>query len=813
MKSCFLYLTLFFYLFILHQSKAVGFDIGSFREAVKKIEKAQKKVEEIQRAIQERPISGEVVIDNDSKPWYFKMDWFDAAACSRIYYQVNGGKPVFLVEFAGSRPPVGAPIQTKNLKKGDRVRFIVKTHWYSRWYGPVSSLNPKFFRAFKKGKHFYYFQFEDAAGADMAYNDGAFFFYQEGEGAPPNRNVQIESYNAFRTASGFLLKGKIRAFTPGYVNSEIVIKGGDGEVKKQIDNSFNVKKPGEYGFEYQVDLPPALFYTSIWKVSLNGETDSRLRGLGECTPVREEENPQVEKKLLIYYPFDDCTAKDASGNGYNGTVVGAPACIKGVKGKALYFNASDRDNGCGKPGGDYVAIPKIGKVWSRGITICSWVKFENNRWFEKIVDLGRTFGENGGYNVVFGRLENTDRINLESWVNSDGVYNRTTGRLTYPGIVNGKWQFYCATVDNRTGKMRIYINGHLKAEKTGNSVVNVERNSNFIGHSNWCFNAPDFKGAIDQLRIYNFPLTPEKIAEIYREEVLGISQENSSFGSTEKNPFVFEGNIYYLPPGTDRLPDFNKLKPAGKIYSAILNVTPRNFSQGFPGITERFEWFAIDYRGRIYLPQNKTLTFSLLSDDGAKLIIDGKTVIDNDGIHPPIKKTGTVRLSKGFHSVEVQYFQGPRYQVALVLSLVKNGKEVPFDIREFAPAKFEENSCETKITMGSGILFDFNSYQLKPDAIKFLDTIYSVLSGMDYRKIVVEGHTDNIGSPEYNLKLSKERAQAVANYLIAKGIPKEKIAVIGYGKSKPLYPNDTEEHRAKNRRVEIKVLKRCERGK
>lgn len=799
---------------VLVPCSAFSFSIGDFGEAVKQIKKVQEQAKEIERAVKERPISGEIVIDDVSKPWFFKMEWFDAAACSRIYYQVNGGKPIFLVEFVGPRPPVGAPIPIEGLKKGDRVRFLVKTHWDGRWMGPVSSQDPRFFKAFKKGKHLYYFQFEDAAAADRAYNDGAFTFYQEGEGPTPNKNLRILSYEAFRQGSGFLLTGKVKVNTPGYVKSEIEIRDNHWNVERLIENGFKAEKPGTYAFKRLVQLSPAPFHTSFWRVSLNGEADSRIRGLGDCTPLaREGEIPQAERKLLIYYPFDDCTAKDASGNGYDGTVVGAPPCVGGVKGKALYFNASDRDNGCGKAGGDYIAVPKIGRVWSRGITICSWVKFEDNRWYEKIVDLGKTIGEKGGYNIVFGRLENSNRIDLESWVNSNGEHNRTAGRLTYPGIVNGKWQFYCATIDNRTGKMRIYINGQLKAEKIGNSVANVERESNFIGHSNWCFNDPDFKGAIDELRIYNYSLPPEKIKEIYRKEAPGNTPEGSSFGSAKENPFVFEGTIYAIPPGTDRLPNFSKLKPIGRIYSAVLNITPRDFSTGFPGVSNRFEWFAIDYRGKIFIPETRTYTFSLLSDDGAKLIIDGKTVIDNDGIHPPTKKTGSVKLTKGFHTVEVQYFQGPRYQVALVLSLVKNGREVPFDIREFAPAKIEESQYETKITMGSGILFDFNSYQLKPEAMKLLDTVYGLLSGMEYRKVVVEGHTDNVGSEKYNLKLSKERAQSVANYLIAKGIPKEKITVIGYGETKPLYPNDTPEHRAKNRRVEIKVLKKCDREK
>lgn len=285
--------------------------------------------------------------------------------------------------------------------------------------------------------------------------------------------------------------------------------------------------------------------------------------------------------------------------------------------------------------------------------------------------------------------------------------------------------------------------------------------------------------------------------------------EKGVFGSTKKNPFILVGTIYYLPEGTNKLPDFSKLKPVGKIYTSVLNITPRDFSQGFPGVTNRFEWFSIRYRGKIYIHKDGNYTFSLLSDDGAKLIIDGKVIIDNDGVHPPWEKTGTVYLKRGIHEIEVPYFQGPRWQVALVLYIIRNNKKEIFDMRKFAPVKMEEKGCEVNLTMTSAVLFDFNKYNLKPEARDVLDQVVDFLKSYQYRKVIVEGHTDSIGSESYNLKLSKKRAASVADYLIEKGVPAGKIKTVGYGESRPKYPNDTPEHRAKNRRVEIKVLKPC----
>jgi len=282
------------------------------------------------------------------------------------------------------------------------------------------------------------------------------------------------------------------------------------------------------------------------------------------------------------------------------------------------------------------------------------------------------------------------------------------------------------------------------------------------------------------------------------------------FGTSKKSIFSLKGDIYYLPNTTYNLPDFSRLKPIGKIFTNILNIPPRNFSEGFPGVSKRFEWFAIDYKGKFYVSKDRNIEFSLLSDDGSKLFIDGKCIIDNGGIHPPRKLKGKIFLKKGFHSIEVQYFQGPRYKVALVLSYVKEGKEVPFNMKDFIPLQIDETKCKINLKIGDKILFDFNKYNLKNSAKEVLSQILNELTHLNYKKIIIEGHTDSIGTNEYNLKLSKNRANSVADFFIKKGINRNKILTKGYGESKPIASNKTESGRAKNRRVEIKILKNCE---
>ena len=141
------------------------------------------------------------------------------------------------------------------------------------------------------------------------------------------------------------------------------------------------------------------------------------------------------------------------------------------------------------------------------------------------------------------------------------------------------------------------------------------------------------------------------------------------FGITVVDTLGLQGKIYNLRPGQKVLPNFGKMKPVGSIYTSSLNIPPRDFLQGFPGVTKRTEWFAIDYTGSFWVDTAGKYKFSLLSDDGSKLYIDKKLVIDNDGTHGALELYGAIVLKPGSHNIRVSYFQGPRTAVALVLKI------------------------------------------------------------------------------------------------------------------------------------------------
>ena len=168
---------------------------------------------------------------------------------------------------------------------------------------------------------------------------------------------------------------------------------------------------------------------------------------------------------------------------------------------------------------------------------------------------------------------------------------------------------------------------------------------------------------------------------------VSFAQESTpTFGTTVVIPSGLRGQVYHIGHNTKKLPDFRKRKPVGTIYTSSLDVPPQDFQQGFPGVTKRFEWFAIDYTGRFWIDDPGMYTFSLLSDDGSKLYIDDELVVDNDGLHPPEEKQGSLELAGGIHRIRVSYFQGPKFQVALQLKVASAGQALRiFSTDEFKP--------------------------------------------------------------------------------------------------------------------------------
>jgi hypothetical protein len=170
-----------------------------------------------------------------------------------------------------------------------------------------------------------------------------------------------------------------------------------------------------------------------------------------------------------------------------------------------------------------------------------------------------------------------------------------------------------------------------------------------------------------------------------------------SFGTMQPRTGTLCGDVYEIPKGSPRLPAFWNLDSVGSLYTEVVNVPHQQFwnTGGLPGLTRNTDWFAIDYHGMIWIKNPGQYDFELKVDDGARLYIDDQLVIDFDGLHLYDSMKGSILLSEGSHSVNLQYIQGPQNAVALVLLVKAPGESAwtPFDMRRFVPP--ETNATQT----------------------------------------------------------------------------------------------------------------------
>ena len=121
------------------------------------------------------------------------------------------------------------------------------------------------------------------------------------------------------------------------------------------------------------------------------------------------------------------------------------------------------------------------------------------------------------------------------------------------------------------------------------------------------------------------------------------------------------------------------------------------------------------------------------------------------------------------------------------------------------PDSVQVEPAQSEVITLSDVLFVFNQSELTPTAKSQLDALMSKFEDADVVSIKVVGHTDSVGSDAYNQALSERRASSVAEYLLSQGVAPNKVTSEGRGESQPIASNETEEGRAKNRRVELHI--------
>jgi outer membrane protein OmpA-like peptidoglycan-associated protein len=180
-------------------------------------------------------------------------------------------------------------------------------------------------------------------------------------------------------------------------------------------------------------------------------------------------------------------------------------------------------------------------------------------------------------------------------------------------------------------------------------------------------------------------------------------------------------------------------------------------------------------------PGNKKLY--MFFNDGK--VMKYKYVLDEDGI---------AFWLDGNKQLYATVLYTSRSQMAVV--------KLPEAVKE--PIAVKEQAA-TEIARLPIVHFDFDKYNIKKIYVPDLDQHVAYLSANPSSPVIVEGHTDSIGSDQYNQKLSERRATAVRQYLIEKGIASSRIQIVGYGEQRPIADNKTKEGRAINRRAEFEV--------
>jgi OOP family OmpA-OmpF porin len=142
----------------------------------------------------------------------------------------------------------------------------------------------------------------------------------------------------------------------------------------------------------------------------------------------------------------------------------------------------------------------------------------------------------------------------------------------------------------------------------------------------------------------------------------------------------------------------------------------------------------------------------------------------------------------------------------IVVILDSDGDGVPDNLDERPGTPNGANVNQFGYWVLENVLFDFKKYDIKPRFYGYLDQVAVVFEKNPSIKVQIQGNTDNIGTAANNIKISLKRAEAVMNYLIKKGVAKDRLSAKGYGFTRPIATNATAEGRALNRRVELRPI-------
>jgi fibro-slime domain-containing protein len=241
-----------------------------------------------------------------------------------------------------------------------------------------------------------------------------------------------------------------------------------------------------------------------------------------------------------------------------------------------------------------------------------------------------------------------------------------------------------------------------------------------------------------------------------------------------------------------------------RVEKIVNDRLPFRFPSFYPDGQQRDSPFfrAVHWRGTFTARADGVLGLTLGSDDDSWVYVDGKLVIDNGGVkdlnEAPYQITG---LAAGNHTIDVFYIDRKSTQAAIVLEstlplvAVAAGKSA---------AEMRAELLQYRRVSVYDLRFAFDSADLNEESLVTLAEIAKLLQEDTALRLGVEGHTDNVGAPAYNARLSQRRADAVKAHLVRTfNINPNRLETRGLGDTRPVADNVSEEGRARNRRVDF----------
>lgn len=305
----------------------------------------------------------------------------------------------------------------------------------------------------------------------------------------------------------------------------------------------------------------------------------------------------------------------------------------------------------------------------------------------------------------------------------------------------------------------------------------------------------------------------------------------------EKTPYYDErtGTLYFASNGWKSMGGFDIYKAEGGPSRYKINEDGTYVTNlGFP-INSTYDdmYFVLDPYGKPdgYLVSNRPGSYSVKNptccDDiwrvqfEPNIVVNG--VVINSKTQQPVRNVVVKMVNDAgdvdtFHSEDgrfrfygqrnhtyvlsgdKQYFTSKRAQFS-TMGMKREDLDRVIDLVIYMDSFSLDESFEMK-----NVFYDFNKATLRPESAAELEKLITLMRENPSIDVQIRSHTDSIGSEEYNIKLSNERAQAVVDYLVAAGIDRSRLSTLGFGKSAPVSDNKTEEGRQKNRRTEFRII-------